>query len=100
MDALGEAPVHARRLLFGTLVDSLGDDSLAIISALLLRQAVTLENGGKGRRGRGGKKKRTSEKDEGEDASSTLTEFAHQTVHSSGGQAQVGINVYVLKLSL
>ncbi|CAN0482306.1 unnamed protein product, partial [Scytosiphon promiscuus] len=38
VDALGDAPVHARRLLFGTLVDSLGDDSLAILSALLLRR--------------------------------------------------------------
>lgn len=82
MDALGDAPVHARRLLFGTLVDSLGDDSLAILSALLLRRAVTVEE----KAGRGGKKKRASEE---EDPSSTLVEVAHQTVHGSGGQAQV-----------
>ena len=85
MDALGDAPVHARRLLFGTLVDSLGDDSLAILSALLLRRAVAVEEKDE----RGGKKKtRASEQ---EDASSTLVEFAHQTVHCSGGKSQVGI---------
>lgn len=86
MDALADAPVHARRLLFGTLVDSLGDDSLAILSALLLRRAVAVEE----KDGRGGKKnKRASEQEE--DASYNLVEFAHQTVHCSGGKAQVGI---------
>lgn len=65
-------------------MDSLGDDSLAILSALLLRRAITVE-----KTGRGGRKKRASEEEEVEDASSALVEFAHQTVHCSGGQAQV-----------
>lgn len=79
MDALCDAPVHARRTLFGTLVESLGEDSLAIMSALLLRRAVSVE--------RGDDKKSSPGVDE--EVSSVMVDFVHQTVHCSGAQAQV-----------
>lgn len=80
MDALDDAPVHARRALFSTLIDSLGEESLAIMSALLLRRAVSLPLSRDGDVGAGG---------EGEEKTTALVEFVHQTVHCSGAQAQV-----------
>lgn len=74
MDALDGAPVHARRALFSTLIDSLGEESRAIMSALLLKRAVSLASG----RGVGD-----------EEETCALVEFVHQTVHCSGAQAQV-----------
>lgn len=81
MDALDDAPVHARRALFSTLIDSLGEESLAIMSAVLLRRAVSpslLCGGDAGGSG-----------DEGEEKTTALVEFVHQTVHCSGAEAQV-----------
>lgn len=82
MDALDDAPVHARRALFSTLIDSLGEESLAIMSALLLRRAVSLPlscDGGEVGGAAG----------EGAEKTTALVEFVHQTVHCSGAQAQV-----------
>eukprot|EP00752_Nemacystus_decipiens_P002133 g2034.t1 len=83
VDALDDAPVHARRALFSTLIDSLGEESLAIMSAMLLRKAVFLSLSGDGCEagGVGG--------GEGEEKTTALVEFIHQTVHCSGAKAQV-----------
>lgn len=81
VDALDDAPVHARRALFSTLIDSLGEESLAIMSTLLLRRAVSLSVSCDGDvDGAGGG---------GEERTTALVEFVHQTVHCSGARAQV-----------
>eukprot|EP00903_Cladosiphon_okamuranus_P012984 g12116.t2 len=91
VDALDEAPVHARRTLFSTLIDSLGEKSLAIVSALLLRRAVSLSLSCDGDvDGAGG---------EGEEKTTALVEFVHQTVHCSGAEAQVRTLVGLLQTS-
>ena len=79
VDALDDAPVHARRALFSTLIDSLGEESLTIISTLLLRRAVSLSVSCDGDVDGGGVEDRTT----------ALVEFVHQTVHCSGARAQV-----------
>lgn len=79
MDALDDAPVHTRRALFSTLIDSLGEESLAIMSALLLRRAVSLSSSCDGAGG------------EEEEKTTALIEFVHQTVHCSGAQSQVSL---------
>lgn len=76
VDALDDAPVHARRALFSTLIESLGGASLAIMSSLLLQRAVSLSSG-------------LSAGDGMEEEKTALVEFVHQTVHCSGAQAQV-----------
>lgn len=80
VDALDDAPVHARRALFSTLVDALGEESRAIMSALLLRQAVSAVSVS----GVGSKPASVDEEE-----TAALVEFVHQTVHCSGVQAQV-----------
>ncbi|CBJ49062.1 conserved unknown protein [Ectocarpus siliculosus] len=77
VEALDDAPAHARRALFSTLVDSLGEESLAIMSALLLRRAVS-----SGRPDVGGKSA-------DEETTSALIEFVHQTIHRSRARGQV-----------
>lgn len=78
VDALDDAPVHARRALFSTLIGSLGEESLAIMSSLLLQRAVSLLSGVGDGDGDGVEEEKTA-----------LVEFVHQTVHCSGAQAQV-----------
>ncbi|CAM9381439.1 unnamed protein product [Ectocarpus fasciculatus] len=73
VEALDDAPAHTRRALFSTLIDSLGEESLAIMSALLLRRAVS-SGGGKA---------------VDEETTSALIEFVHQTIHRSRAQGQV-----------
>lgn len=75
VDALDDAPVHARRALFSTLIVSLGEESLAIMSSLLLQRAVSLSSG--------------VSVSVGSEEKTALVEFVHQTVHCSGAQAQV-----------
>ncbi|CAM9175365.1 unnamed protein product [Ectocarpus sp. 12 AP-2014] len=77
VEALDNAPAHARRALFSTLVDSLGEESLAIMSALLLRRAVSA--GGPDVGGRSGN----------EETTTALIEFVHQTIHRSRARGQV-----------
>lgn len=77
MEALDGAPVHTRRALFGTLVDALGANSLAIMASLLLRRASAIAEQPEG----AGAKL-------GEDAVSSI-EFVHQICHFGGAQAQV-----------
>ncbi|CAM9340670.1 unnamed protein product [Ectocarpus sp. 12 AP-2014] len=77
VEALDDAPAHARRALFSTLVDSLGEESLSIMSALLLRRAVSV--GGPDVVGRSGD----------EETTSALIEFVHQTIHRSRARGQV-----------
>lgn len=82
VEALEDAPVHTRRALFGTLVDALGDRSLAIMALLLLRRASVAA----GSEGSGADSGPAPVK--GEEISS-LVEFVHQTCHFAGAQAQV-----------
>ncbi|CAM9932769.1 unnamed protein product, partial [Ectocarpus sp. 13 AM-2016] len=77
VEALDDGPAHARRALFSTLVDSLGEESLAIMSALLLRRAVSA--GGPNVSGRSAD----------EETTSALIEFVHQTIHRSRARGQV-----------
>lgn len=77
VEALDDAPAHARRALFSTLVDSLGEESLAIISALLLRRAVSFSGSDVGG------------KSADVETTSALIEFVHQTIHRSRARGQV-----------
>ncbi|CAM9545090.1 unnamed protein product [Scytosiphon promiscuus] len=81
VEALDDAPVHARRALFSTLIASLGEESLVIMSALLLKQAVSPSLAGVG-----GDEGVVAEEEE---ATSALVEFVHQTVHCSAAHSQV-----------
>lgn len=74
VNALDAAPVHVRRALFGTLIDSLGDYSLAIVATLMLRKATKVP---------------TEEGNEAEDGNPDLVEFIHQTCHFSSVKHQV-----------
>lgn len=78
VDALDNAPVHARRALFSTLIDSLGEESRAIITALLLRRAVSSS-------GLGGVGPEAFSVND----TTALVEFVHQTLHCSRAEAQV-----------
>ncbi|CAM9439904.1 unnamed protein product [Ectocarpus sp. 6 AP-2014] len=77
VEALDDAPAHARRALFSTLVDSLGEESLAIMSALLLRRAVF--SGGPDVGGKSADQETTA----------ALIEFVHQSIHRSRARGQV-----------
>lgn len=83
IDALGNTPDHARRTLFGALVGSLGVDSLAITSALLLRRAVSPKDDVKQQQS--APVAAAASEDE---AHSVRVEFVHQTVHYWGAKAQ------------
>lgn len=75
VDALSNAPISARRSLFTTLSDSLGERSLPIISLLLLLQEISLGD------------------DDGHDgdddsARTNRVEFVHQIMHGKDSRAQ------------
>lgn len=76
VDALTTAPVHTRRALFGTLVDALGDASLAISSCLLLLDACSTTV-------------KTKRPVRDVDLGAENMEFVHQICHLSGPRSQV-----------
>lgn len=82
VDALGDAPVHTRRALFGTLVDALGEDSLAVIASVLLRRSSFMMGATK--------KERHLVLTRDEEPASNLVEFVHQTCHFASARSQVG----------